>query len=198
MSTCHRSEGQAVWLLKRGALPGGVQLERTALDNATQADTVDGDGQLDADEFSHEAAVRREMAATSEVEDEAVVRYRHVMELQWSARGSKREAGSVVCDCVRLVSVSVPLRALFFQYRVALSYLQRHYNARQLLLSLLRGQRLPTAPPSSAALAVFAMSVGNNLRRKQQANNNSIQVDTVIRGAVTLDCIVRQAAGRTD
>ena len=156
---CFPWVGLAVWLLRRGGLPGGVQLERTIPDNDPRAERVDGGSQLQAEESEQEAVVRREMVATRTSEDEAVVRYRHVMELEWSVRGGQRETESVVCDCVRLVSVSVPLRALFFQYRVALSYLQRHYNAKQLLLSLLRGQRLPTAPPSSAALAVFASGV---------------------------------------
>ena len=159
---CFPWVGLVVWLLRRGGLPGGVQLERPAADTLAQAETVDGGGQLDAEESEQEAAVRREMMATPVDDDEAVVRYRHVMELEWSRRGGKHEADSVVCDCVRLVSVSVPLRALFFQYRVALSYLQRHYNAKQLVLSLLRGQRLPTAPPSSAALAVSASGVEDN------------------------------------
>ena len=156
---CFPWVGLAVWLLRRGGLPGGVQLERIASDDASEAETVPGANQLDANDSEQEAAVRRELATTQSSDDKPVMRYRHVMELQWSRRGRQSEAGGVVGDSVRLVSVSVPLRALFFQYRVALSYLQRHYNAKQLVLSLLRGQRLPTAPPSSAALAVSASGV---------------------------------------
>ena len=163
---CFPWVGLAVWLLRRGGLPGGVQLEHTTTaTHSSAADRIDGGHQVDDEESEQEAIVRREMAAARASEDdEAVVRYRHVMELEWSsarvAAGDAREAADgVVCDRMRLVSVSVPLRALFFQYRVALSYLQRHYNAKQLVLSLLRGQRLPTAPPSSAALAVSASGV---------------------------------------
>jgi len=171
LATCNCAPwvGLAVWLLRRGGLPGGVQLERIPTDDTAQ-ERVDGGGRLDSEESEQEATVRREMAAASVAEDEAMVRYRHVVELEWSVRGKQRDVGGVVCDCMRLVSVSVPLRALFFQYRVALSYLQRHYNAKQLVLSLLRGQRLPTAPPSSAALAVSASGVEDN--RKQRAADN--------------------------
>ena len=174
---CFPWVGLAVWLLRRGGLPGGVQLERVTIDDAAQAETVEGGGRMDDEESEREAEVRREMVATKASDEEAVVRYRHVMELQWSVRGGKRETESLVCDCVRLVSVSVPLRALFFQYRVALSYLQRHYNAKQLVLSLLRGQRLPTAPPSSAALAVSASGVEDSRSQQQVTEHNSIRSD---------------------
>ena len=170
---CFPWVGLAVWLLRRGGLPGGVHLEHIASGGQPQAEdtVVGGDGRVEAEEEDQETVVRREMSAASPADGETVLRYRHVMELEWSSSSGRAVAGvGVVCDCVRLVSVSVPLRALFFQYRVALSYLQRHYNAKQLVMSLLRGQRLPTAPPSSAALAVSAWGVDNTSGRKHKTS----------------------------
>ena len=149
----------AVWLGRRGALPGGVTLEviRDATDEQREDAARRGGrdaAQQQAEEEDEEEQerlqrVRAEIAAAREggVYSERI-RYRHVLRLRWSLQGG--ESGP---DCLQLVSRSVPVRSLFFQYRVALSYLQQHYNARKLAAALFTGARLPTAPPASAGLA---------------------------------------------
>jgi len=150
-----------LWLIRRGALPGGVRFEVLPPPSIT-LQPIEGEVDEEAEEdVEEEERVRAEIMAAPEG-SAYTTRYRHVLErvgvyeVRGSEKGDDRVRG-IDSDYLVLVSLSVPLSSLFFQYRVALSYLQRHYTARNLAAALFQGRRLPTAPPASAGLAAAAL-----------------------------------------
>ena len=149
----------AVWATRRGALPGGVRVEALSQHGTLQTVEDDGPDDEELEEAEAQARVKEEIAAASR-SSAYRTRYCHVLERAWTrtTRETEERVGRVRgTDYLVLVSSSVPVRSLFFQYRVALSYLQRHYTARNLAAALFQGKRLPTAPAASSGLAAASL-----------------------------------------
>ena len=152
-----------VWIFRRGALPGGVRIEPFPLLHPPTLQPLSPmlDDPVVLEEAEAQQRLRTELMQARQGSP-YTTRYHHTLQpVGWyEVRGGRRGdggAGGVECNYLVLVSEGVSVRSLFFQYRVALSYLQRHYTARNLAAALFQGKRLPTAPPASAGLAAAAM-----------------------------------------